>query len=246
MVGLLTDIGNVRKINEDYMGYKEDDEKKIYIVSDGMGGHNAGEVASKLAVETVLEYINSIPCLQDLETVLKEAVQLSNKKVYELSNADYSLKGMGTTMTACLAKNGIMVVAHVGDSRCYVLEESGLRQVTKDHSLVQELVDNGSITAEEAVVHPNKNIITRALGTAPNVEVDIYSVNLKQISKVLLCTDGLTNSLSDLEMYEIIKSNTNTNACHKLIEISKEKGGRDNITVIIFEGECKNDRDITR
>jgi PPM family protein phosphatase len=243
MVGLLSDIGNVRKVNEDYLGYYEDIEKKIYIVADGMGGHNAGEVASKLAVETTLEYINADSCLNDFEIVLREAIQHSNKKIYEFSKTSVSLNGMGTTITACFIKETKMLVANVGDSRCYIIDESGMRQVTKDHSLVQELVDNGSISAEEAAVHPNKNIMTRALGTAPKVDIDFYEVDLKKVSKVILCTDGLSNSLSDSEIYQTVVSNTNAEACDQLVNKSKQRGGRDNISVIIFEGGCKNDRD---
>lgn len=246
MVGLLTDIGNVRKVNEDYLGYHEDMEKKIYIVADGMGGHNAGEVASKLAVEKTLDYINSICCLEDLEQVLKEAIQFSNKKVYEFSKTSASFSGMGTTITACLIKDSTMVVANVGDSRCYMINETGIHQITKDHSLVQELVDNGSITAEEAAVHPNKNIMTRALGTAPKVEIDTFLIDLKDVKKVILCTDGLSNSMTDNEMYETIINNTDAIACQELINISKQRGGRDNITVIIFEGECKYDWNVAR
>lgn len=243
MVGFLSDVGNVRKINEDYLGYHEDSEKKIYIVADGMGGHNAGEVASKLAVEKTLEYIKTSNCLEDVEAVLREAVQFANKKVYEFSKTDGSLNGMGTTATVCFIKADKMLVANVGDSRCYVIDRFGIKQVTKDHSLVQELVDNGSITAEEAAVHPNKNIMTRALGTAPKVDVDIFEVDLKEISRIVLCTDGLSNSLSDREMFEIITSSNISTACQRLVDISKQRGGRDNITVIIFEGECGNDRD---
>lgn len=245
MAGMLSDIGNIRELNEDYFGYHEDFEKKIYIVADGMGGHNAGEVASKLAVDTTIEYINSICSLENLEKILKEAVEFSNKKIYEVSKTNVSLNGMGTTLTACLINSGKMAVANVGDSRCYVIDRLGIHQITKDHSLVQELLDSGSITEEEAAVHPNKNIITRALGTAPKVDVDTYLVDLKDVYKVMLCTDGLSNSLTSEEMYDIIISNTNTSACHKLTELSKQRGGKDNITVIIFEGECKDDRNFT-
>jgi protein phosphatase len=246
MVGLLTDIGNVRKVNEDYLGYHEDMEKKIYVVADGMGGHNAGEIASKLAVDTVIEYINSICCMENLEEVLKEAIEFSNKRIYEFSKTNPSLNGMGTTVTACLIKDSVMAAANVGDSRCYISNEQGMHQITKDHSLVQQLVDNGTITAEEAAIHPNKNIITRALGTAPKVDIDTFLLDLKDINKVILCTDGLSNSLTDEEMFEIIVNNNNTSACEKLVEISKQRGGRDNITVIIFEGECKNDWNTAR
>ncbi|MCM8710573.1 Stp1/IreP family PP2C-type Ser/Thr phosphatase [Clostridium sp. SYSU_GA19001] len=245
MAGMLSDIGNIREVNEDYYGYHEDFEKKLYIVADGMGGHNAGEVASKLAVDTIIEYINSICSLENLEKVLREAVEFTNKKIYELSRTSSTLYGMGTTLTACLINSGKMVIANVGDSRCYIVDRDGMYQITKDHSLVQELLDSGSITEKEAETHPNKNIITRALGTSPKVEVDTYQVNLQDIFKVMLCTDGLSNFLTLKEMYEIIIKNNHDIACHKLVELSKKRGGRDNITVIIFEGECKDGRDFT-
>lgn len=246
MAGMLSDIGNIREINEDCLGCHEDMEKKIYIVADGMGGHNAGEVASKLAVDTTLDYINSVCCLEDLEKVLKEAIEFSNKKIIESSNTSNSLNGMGTTITACIVNEHKMAVANVGDSRCYIIDAYGIHQVTKDHSLVQELLDSGNITEEEAAVHPNKNIITRALGTSKKVEIDTYLIDLKDVFKVMLCTDGLSNSLTAEEMYDIIINNDTTSACEKLISISKQRGGRDNITVIIFEGECKDDRDCIR
>lgn len=246
MVGLMSDIGNIRKINEDSMGYHEDDIKKIYVIADGMGGHNAGEIASKIAVDKVIDYISSLESIEDLEIVIKDAIQFSNKQIYEFSKTNDTLSGMGTTITACLAAGNKLVVANVGDSRCYIISKGRLIQVTKDHSLVQQLVDNGTITAEEAAAHPNKNIITRSLGTAPVVDVDTYLVDLQYIDRVLLCTDGLSNSLTEDEIYNIVINNTNETACKKLIELSKQNGGRDNITVIIFEGECKNDRNFTR
>jgi protein phosphatase len=246
MVGMLSDIGKVRKLNEDYLGYFEDSTKKIYVVADGVGGHNAGEVASKLAVETIIEYIKSIDNINDIDKVLVEGVVQANKSIYDFSKTNTSLKGMGTTVTACLVKDGKMIVANVGDSRCYIIDRTGINQITKDHSLVQQLVDSGSITQEEAAVHPNKNIITRSLGTYPSVEIDTFMIDLDNIFKVILCTDGLSNLLSADEIYEITMNSDNTSACRKLIDISNQRGGRDNTTVIIFEGECKDDRYFTR
>jgi PPM family protein phosphatase len=246
MVGMLSDKGNVRRINEDYLGFHEDPNKKLYIIADGMGGHNAGEIASKIAVENTIEYIFSADKIEEVEVILKQAVEASNSKIYEVSNTDLAFKGMGTTITACLIEKNKMVVANVGDSRCYVLENESFNQITSDHSLVQQLIDNGSITEEEAAIHPNKNVITRALGTAQKVDIDTFSIDLNNISKVMLCTDGLTNSLSKEEIYDIITKNDCKSSCDKLIELSKQRGGRDNITVIIFEGGCKDGRDFTK
>lgn len=246
MVGMLSDIGNFRERNEDSVGFYKDEDKDIYIVADGMGGHNAGDVASKLAVDKTIEYINNMNKTNDLRLVLEEAIQFANKAIYDLSNGNNDLNGMGTTITACIIKADEIIVANVGDSSCYIIKEDGMFKVTKDHSLVQELVDTGSITEEEALSHPNKNIITRALGTDNSVDVDIFTLNKKEIKKVVLCTDGLSNMVSVNEMYDIITKNSNEDACRNLIELSKQKGGRDNISVIVFEGECEHDRNFVR
>lgn len=246
MIGMLSDIGNIRKVNEDYVGFHEDSNKKLYVIADGMGGHNAGEIASKIAVENTIEFVFSASANEQIDILLKQAIEASNNKIYEVSKTDLALKGMGTTITACLVTGNKMIVANVGDSRCYILEKENFHQITNDHSLVQELVDNGSITEEEAAIHPNKNVITRALGTASKVDIDIFSTDLCNVSKVMLCTDGLTNSLSKEEIYETIVNNDSESSCNRLIELSKERGGRDNISVIIFEGECNDGRYFTK
>lgn len=246
MVGMLSDIGNVRKINEDSVGYYKDENFSIYIVADGMGGHNAGEVASKIAVDATISYIKSLDNLENMESALIEGIKVANRQIFELSKSNDGLVGMGTTITACLVRDNKMVVANVGDSSCYMLKHDGITKVTKDHSLVQQLVDEGSITEEEAISHPNKNIITRALGTNVSVEIDTFNINLSDILKVVLCTDGLSNGVNNSEMYDIILNNNNEDACVQLIELSKLKGGRDNISVIVFEGECEDDRNYAR
>lgn len=238
MVGILSDTGNVRRNNQDYTGYIEDDRKSLYIIADGMGGHNAGEVASKIAVETMLEYINSLDYFDKLEKVLNDAISICNKRIYDASKNDEALSGMGTTITACLMADNKCVVANVGDSRCYILKNNELVQVTKDHSLVQQLVDNGTITEAEAYSHPNKNIITRALGTNDYVEVDTFSIDLSETKKILLCTDGLSNVVTSDEILEMLNKYDNQKACEELVALSKAKGGRDNISVIVIEGEC--------
>jgi len=239
-VELLTDVGNFRKVNEDYVDYYTDETKRIYVIADGMGGHNAGEIASKLAVENTISYINSLAELDDLEDSIRKAVVDSNQKIFELSNSRDDLNGMGTTLTACLIKGSDMVVAHVGDSRCYVIKDQKISQVTKDHSLVQQLLDEGSITESEADNHPNKNIITRALGTNGTVEVDVTKMDIKGIEKVILCTDGLSNLISEQELYDIVMNSDD--CCAELVELSKSRGAKDNISVIVFEGEWRDDR----
>ena len=238
MVGILSDVGKVRKLNEDFVDFYNGKNFNLYVVADGMGGHNAGEVASRIAVETIISYMKSNET-SNMEEDLLKAVSLANDKIYELSISHSQFGGMGTTITVCLVKDKDMIVANVGDSSCYVVKYDGITKVTKDHSLVQQLVDEGSITEEEAAIHPNKNIITRALGTNKSVKVDIFKVNLEDVNRVILCTDGLSNGVNMNEMYDIIMDNNNEDACKQLIELSKLRGGKDNISVIVFEGECK-------
>ncbi|HEY5561147.1 MAG TPA: Stp1/IreP family PP2C-type Ser/Thr phosphatase [Clostridiaceae bacterium] len=238
MVGSFSDKGNVREINEDYIGFIEG-PINLYIIADGMGGYNAGEVASKLAVEYTMEYVKTNYNIYEPKELLVKAIKYSNEKIYKLSNTNIEYKSMGTTITACLIFDKNLLVANVGDSSCFAIKDEALVKITKDHSLVQELVDNGTITEDEAQNHPNKNIITRALGTNETIIIDTFSLDLKEISKVLLCTDGLTNELTDSEIYEIISKSDNQSGSLKLIEESKIKGGRDNISVIVFEGDGK-------
>lgn len=238
MVGILSDVGKVRKLNEDFVDFYNGKNFNLYVIADGMGGHNAGEVASKIAVETTISYMKSNET-SNMEEDLLKAVSVANDKIYELSISNSQFGGMGTTITVCLVKDKDMIVANVGDSSCYVVKYDGITKVTKDHSLVQQLVDEGSITEEEAAIHPNKNIITRALGTNKSVKVDIFKVNLEDVNRVIMCTDGLSNGVNMNEMYDIIMNNNNEDACKQLIELSKLRGGKDNISVIVFEGECK-------
>jgi protein phosphatase len=237
LVGGLSDVGNIRNINEDYIGYHEDGNLRLYIVADGMGGHNAGDIASKTAVESCIKYIQSLRDVCDYEVEFKKAITYANDIIYEKSLCNNSLNGMGTTITACLIHNNEVFIANVGDSSCYVIMNNEIKKITKDHSLVQELVDDGSITEEEALRHPNKNIITRALGTNKNIEIDVFKIKLSSVEKFILCTDGLTNEVSKEEMYDIITNNNDDIASNLLIELAKNKGGRDNISVIVFGGE---------
>ncbi|WP_446899464.1 Stp1/IreP family PP2C-type Ser/Thr phosphatase [Clostridium sp. LBM24168] len=248
MVGILSDIGKVRKLNEDSLSFYRGSDFSIYVIADGMGGHNAGEVASKIAVDTTISYMKTADVkLKNMENHLLYAINIANRKIFQLSKENKKLSGMGTTITACLVKECEMITANVGDSGCYILKKNGITKITKDHSLVQQLLDEGSITEEEAAIHPNKNIITRALGTNVSVKADIFKIDLKDVYKVLMCTDGLSNEVGLNEMYDIImRNNNNSDACRQLIDLSKLKGGRDNISVIVFEGECKDDRDYAR
>lgn len=245
MVGMLSDIGNYRKVNQDSVGYYEEENKRFYVIADGMGGHNAGEIASKLAIKVTIEYIKQNLQSDDIERHLHEAVKKANSKIFEYAKRDESLKGMGTTITACYIYGNKAAMANVGDSSGIVIIDGDIKKITKDHSLVQQLVDIGDITEEAAKNHPNKNIITRALGTDEDVNVDIFELDLKGINKIVLCTDGLTNKVSLSEIYDIINNYEDETCCQRLIDLSKSKDSRDNISVIVFEGECRNDRNYT-
>ncbi|WP_410506382.1 Stp1/IreP family PP2C-type Ser/Thr phosphatase [Haloimpatiens sp. FM7315] len=240
MLGIISDIGNKRDNNQDYVGYYNDKEKNVYVVADGMGGHNAGEVASKLAVESILEYIKDSNNISNPEKVIEEAIKHANDRIFHLSSNKDAYAGMGTTVTTCLLFKGRLIMANVGDSRGYIVKKGKLNKVTKDHSLVQQLVDNGAISNEQAINHPNRNIITRALGIKYSVKVDIFNLSLKGIDKVLLCTDGLTKELTDVEIQRVISAHSENNTiCRVLIDECKKKEASDNISVIVFEGECK-------
>ena len=176
MVGLVSDVGLKRKLNEDSACYLERQNFKIYVVADGMGGHNAGEVASKMAAEQIVKYVDDNYSLEDEETLISKAVKTANEEIFEFSKTNDKLKGMGTTVTACLITINSIYVANVGDSCCIALRNGELKKITKDHSLVQELLDSGSISELEAINHPKKNIITRALGTNIDVNVDVFKI----------------------------------------------------------------------
>lgn len=237
MVGYKSDVGVRRKFNEDNLGYFENDSYGLYIVADGMGGHNAGEVASKMAVETVLSYVSRNLSEEGVD-VLKKAIENVNFKIHEYSISNLDLRGMGTTITACLCYNDIVTIANVGDSSCFGIKDGEMHKLTKDHSLVQQLVDAGSISEEEAKNHPNKNIITRAVGTNEELEVDIFSFEKCEYTRYLICSDGLTNEVTIEEINDILTREENNGiAAEILVSEANKNGGRDNITVMLFGGE---------
>ena len=238
MVGVLTDIGMVRSINEDCAEYVESDKYSIYVVADGMGGHNAGEVASSMAVKGIIEYIETNFGKADNYKILRNAIQSVNKSIYNHSIKNDNLNGMGTTITAGLKFNDVIQIANVGDSSCYGIKGEVINKITKDHSLVQELVDLGTISELEAVNHPKKNIITRAVGTSESVEVDVFNLSKDDYDIYVLCSDGLTNEVTKEEILKVIKEGKlPVDTCEKLVNLAKYKGGRDNVTVLLFGGE---------
>ncbi|AOY77368.1 Stp1/IreP family PP2C-type Ser/Thr phosphatase [Clostridium formicaceticum] len=236
-VAAITDIGKVREVNEDnYCIYEKN--IKLYMVADGMGGHKSGEVASFIAINTIKDHIRQF-ITEDMEKpsiegIIFEAFHRANKEIYNKSIEDFNCEGMGTTVTMALIIRNKIYIGHVGDSRGYVLRGGELEQVTQDHSLVAELVRNGSITEREAMKHPQKNIITRSLGTSEKVKVDIFSLDLCEGDILLLCTDGLTNFVDKHELEKALLTLKDCmETCKELVSLANQRGGYDNITVLI-------------
>lgn len=236
----ISDKGQVREINQDYYyASDESSDYNIYILADGMGGYNGGEIASKLAVESVKNYIdehiNSIEKNRDaIQQLIKESMEYANSKVYEKSKTDVNLSEMGTTLDVCLIYNNKAYIGHIGDSRVYRLRKNLIRKLTTDHSYVEKLIKDGTITRAEAHHHPKKNMLTKALGCEENVEPDVMVKGFLKEDILLMCSDGLTNLLADKEMYEIITNNLD-NADKLLVQVANTRGGFDNITTVIVE-----------
>ena len=234
-----SDIGKVRDMNQDsfYIASPED-KVQIFIVADGMGGYKGGEIASKLAVETSKNYIaNNIESVaHDREKILnliKSAIEYANLVVYEKSKEVPELENMGTTIDICLIIQNKVYIGHVGDSRVYRKRKEFFRRLTTDHSYVQKLVSDGTITKEEAYNHPKKNMLIKALGCSSFVEPDVSVKGFLKDDILLMCSDGLTNMLRDEEIVKIINENPNE-ACNKLIDEANHRGGLDNITAVII------------
>ena len=240
----VTDVGCHRKDNQDSYAFRElNDQAAVLVVCDGMGGAQAGSVASAVAVEAfaaaVEEQFASGGPEDDpvwREDVLAHACERANRQVYDLARSNPEYQGMGTTLVAALALPGESYVVNVGDSRCYLLENGMIRQVTVDHSLVQLLVDRGEITAEEARVHPRKNLITRALGVDSMVACDLLRVETGPGSRLLLCSDGLTNVLRDQVLLQTSVDEAEPEGlCRSLLSMTLEQGAPDNVTVVLAE-----------
>ena len=224
-----THCGNVRPINEDACLALP--EYGLVLVADGMGGHQAGEVASAMAVESLRA---SVTKAAGKEISVKTAVtwvRRANKAIFQAASEDLSRSGMGTTLTFAYIMKDHAMVAHVGDSRCYLIHDGEITQVTRDHSLVAELMARGEITPEQAKNHPYKNVITRALGTDSTVAVDAIDVDCVDGDVFLLCSDGLTNYLEEHELLTAVETLSAEELCDHLIDIALQRGGRDNITV---------------
>jgi len=240
-----TDKGIVRKDNQDYFQLEELEADKLFIsvVCDGMGGAQAGNVASKLATETFMKSLCNQPgALADDELVkdaLTDAMMAANRVVHEVSKTQADYMGMGTTLVGAVLhkKDGDWkaTIINVGDSRAYHISTDCMAQVTKDHSLVEDMICRGEITREQSLHHPSRNLITRVVGTEPEVTRDLFSLALKPGDRLLFCSDGLTNLVSDEELFEAVKHYTDLeNCCEMLITLALAKGGLDNVTVLMI------------
>ena len=231
-----TDRGRVRTDNQDaYFAGTITDDAVFAVVCDGMGGANAGNVASELAVRHISEYVirsyRDGMDMTDTEKTLKNAIVSANISLYDKAVNNAELTGMGTTAVAAFVKDGAAVIAHVGDSRIYLVNGE-IKQLTRDHSVVQSLIESGKITPEDAKVHPRKNVITRALGAEEDVAVDSDCLNLSDGDTLLLCSDGLTNFLEDKVILRVFQNNDISAVAERLVETANENGGGDNITVV--------------
>ncbi len=234
----VTNIGRKRKINQDYVYSSEQpvgNLPNLFLVADGMGGHNAGDYASQVAVETIVESAADSPETDPLR-ILDGAIQSANRRIRELAASSPLLEGMGTTVVAASCAGDRLYVANVGDSRLYVVNHFEIKQITRDHSWVEEMVRRGGIGREEARNHPDKNIITRAVGADDTVKADFFSVRLEEDDEILMCTDGLTNMLEDEEIRMILDGARDiVEKAQELVQAANDNGGRDNISVILIE-----------
>lgn len=231
-----TDVGSKRAVNQDYMYCSENSVgsfHNLFIVADGMGGHKAGDYASKLCVEKMVQSIEQSEQKTQV-SLFEEAVDAANRAVYSESQEHEEYEGMGTTLVACTMQEDTLYVANIGDSRLYLLRDDDIMQITEDHSLVEEMVKQGNITESEARVHPQKNIITRAVGIDQSVQADFFELEIYPDDIIMLCSDGLSNMIEDEDMEYIVKhSESLQDAGETLVARANENGGSDNITVVL-------------
>jgi len=244
-----THPGNVRKKNEDTIVIHDDEIgilHNVYIVADGMGGHKSGEVASQSAAANIMNFLNGAVGNGEAisQNLLRDAVSFANSMVFNMASTEKKHRGMGTTVSICSRDDNNMYYAHVGDGRIYVLRNGVLKQVSEDHTLVNELLRHGSITDAEAQNHPKRNIITRAVGTERTVEIDCGYLPMKDNEIILICSDGLNDMIEDKKIWEILTSNKHSGVeesieikqkcVDELIAAAIEAGGKDNISVILI------------
>ena len=235
----LTDPGCVRKQNQDaYQIEQLDRQTLLCVVCDGMGGAKSGNIASRLAIDVFVEEVRcsykASMSQEQVDQLLQNAVKLANFTVFDQARQFEDFAGMGTTLVAALVTGKQAAVVNVGDSRCYHITREGIRRITVDHSLVQMMLDRGDLTADEARDYPGKNYITRAVGTEPTVESDLFRIRLERGDSLLLCSDGLHNEVDDQEiLFEVVHGVNNDNCCQRLLDIANMRGSPDNVTSVL-------------
>ncbi len=232
----LTDVGMKRTSNQDYVFYSIDAVghlPNLFIVADGMGGHKAGDIASRFTVETFLESVRESNADNPI-TIIEEAITKANLSLMQKAQSSEEMEGMGTTLVVATIYGNSMYVANVGDSRLYIINNN-IQQITRDHSFVEEMVSIGELDKESARYHEKKNIITRAVGATENLVADFFEVELADNDRILMCSDGLSNMLNDSELKSLVNKGTDiTDTVHKLIEAANNSGGKDNIAVVLI------------
>lgn len=233
----ITDIGKKRSSNQDFV-YASDQPvgnlSNLLIVADGMGGHNAGDIASRCTVESMVDYIEKADEKRPIP-LLSMSIHQANDLVMEKAKSDRALEGMGTTVVAATIKEDYLYIANVGDSRLYLIDQE-IQQVTRDHSLVEEMIRLGELKRKDARSYPDRNVITRAVGVHSPVKIDFFDVKLEAGDRILLCSDGLTNMVEDEDIFRIIKkSGSLREAAQKLVNEANKNGGKDNISVVLAE-----------
>jgi protein phosphatase len=240
-IGNASDVGKVREVNEDYFGSFNGNFGTLLIVCDGMGGHKGGDIASRIAVETIKNHFENLNSNYNILEEIRNSLVIANDLIIQKAKEDIELSDMGSTVVLVLIKEGLAYFASVGDSRIYRIRDGKIRQITKDNSLVQQMVDSELITEDEAKVHPKKNVITKALGINDELEPEIYEpFKLVVKDKLILCSDGLTAHVDDEEIFKLAKNNTPQEAAQKLVDLANERGGTDNITVQIASVNVSN------
>lgn len=241
----ITDVGQKRKMNQDYVFTSEKaigNLPNLFVVADGMGGHNAGDFASKYTVEKLIESISNNKEKNPIK-IIRESIEVANRELLKKADENSDLNGMGTTLVVATIVNEYMYVANIGDSRLYIINDD-IKQITKDHSYVEEMIRIGKLDREDARNHPDKNIITRAVGAGNEVAVDFFELKLEEKDIILMCSDGLTNMIEDDDIKMIVKRQRDVaDKAEKLVKIANENGGKDNIAVVIIEpfaGEVKS------
>ncbi len=231
-----SDIGMVRKENQDAFWFCQSESGvALAVVCDGMGGARGGQRASTMAIDAVRHYLETHPKIGDVQAAFEQIFQFSNRYVYNEAYDNPELTGMGTTMVLALAKGETVYFANVGDSRGYHIKNGSISQITKDHSAVQELVDSGHLTERQAKIHPNKNIITRAIGIEDEVAFDLFETSAEEGDVIILCSDGLTNYVDENEIQFEIAGGEFEDLPKRLIDLANSRGGADNITVVAIQ-----------